>query len=180
MPVRIAGAALLLLALLAPEVEDYRAEHRLRTLTTAFRTLVRPPPGASRDAALLAVEAGALAVASVQTGDHRALLLAGSARLLARDAGAALAHYRAALRRGERAEIDLNLARAHLLRRDLEPAQAALLRSAWISPALAHGLPADARRSLLREVKLLSRALRAGRLTEPPALSPVDRPPGAG
>jgi hypothetical protein len=167
----------LLALLLWPEVRRYRAEHELRTLTTTFQAVaVRAQPGLERDRVLAAIDAGAGAIAAVQPGDSRALMLAGSARLMARDASGALDRYRAALARGERAEIDLGLARAHLGRHDTAAAQAALVRAAWVSPALAHTLPKAPRRSLLREVKLLARELRAGRLDAPPALADVDRP----
>jgi hypothetical protein len=155
----------------------YRAERELRLLTTTFQAIVvRGRPGPERDRALAAIEAGAREIAAVQPGDSRALVLAASARLVGRNAAGALDGYRVALARGERAEIDLGLARAHLGRHDLTAAQAALVRAAWVSPALAHTLPKDARRSLLREVKLLARELRAGRLAAPPVLAEVDRP----
>lgn len=169
--------AVVLAALVWPELVRYRDEHRLWTLTTAFKALaVEGPQGAARDRALAQLAPAADALAAAQPADPRPIMLAGAARLVARDATGALARYRAALERGERAEIDLALARCHLGLRDLASAQAALVRTAWVSPALAHTLPEDARRSLLREVKLLARELRAGRLTTPPALADADRP----
>lgn len=169
------GAVLVVLAW--PELLRYRDEHRLWALMTAFQALaVEAPHGGPRDRALADVASAADALATSQPADPRPIMLAGAARLLARDAAGALARYRDALARGERAEIDLALARCHLALHDLAAAQAALVRAAWVSPALAHTLPEDARRSLLREVKLLARELRAGRLSAPPALAASDRP----
>jgi hypothetical protein len=169
---RALAVAAALILVLWPELAWYRAERRLRTLTLAFRAL--PAPGRERDHVLAAVDDGARAVAAVQRHDARALMLAGSARLVARDAPGALARYRAALACGERAEIDLALARAHIQARDFTAGQAALVRAGWVSPALVHTLPPAGRRPLLREIKLLARALRAGRLTTPPLLAPAD------
>ena len=175
--IRATGVALVLLALLWPEVGRYRAEHRIGQLTAAFRASMTGPAGPERGAALARIDAAAHEVLRrMRPGDSRALMLAGSARLMARDPAAALDRYRAALARGERAEIDLALARSHIARGDLDAGQTALVRAAWVSPPIAHTLPRDARRSLLREVKLLARALRAGRLSAPPALPPADQP----
>jgi len=180
---RVVGAfalAGLLAALAWPELLRYRDEHRLWTLTTSFKALaVDGPRGPARDRALAEVASSAEALAAASPTDPRPIMLAGATRLVARDAAQALAHYRAALARGERAEIDLALARCHLGLHDLAAAQAALVRAAWVSPALARTLPEDARRSLLRDVKLLARALRAGRLETPPMLAEPDRAPAA-
>ena len=165
------------LALLWPEVGRYGAERGLRRSTTAFHALLPAPRGVARDRGLAAIDAEAnRLLSSTAPGDSRLLMLAGSARLVAKDSAGALERYRAALARGERAEIDLALARAHIVRHEMDEGQAALVRAAWLSPALAHTLPRDARRSLLREVKLRARALRAGRLGSPPMLPSVDLP----
>jgi hypothetical protein len=174
---RALAVSIVLMALLWPEVGRYRAERELRRLTTAFRALLSAPPGADRNRALAAIDAEAEGlIPYTAPGDSRLLMLAGSARLVAKDSPGALGRYRAALARGERAEIDLALARAHIVLHEMDDGQAALVRAAWVSPALAHTLPRDARRSLLREVKLRARALRAGSLSSPPTLPAVDRP----
>ena len=64
----------------------------------------------------------------------------------------ALDFYRDALATGERAEIDLNLGRAHALAGERPEAQAALLRALWISPALASALPAALSKRMLEDV----------------------------
>lgn len=173
---RALPAVVALIGVLAvwPEFAAYRAERRLRAFEDGLRTLAARPADAARDRALVALGDAAFPLAAAQPGDPRALVLAGSARLLARDTAGALAGYRAALRTGERAEIDLDLARAHLQERDMTAAQAALVRAGWVSPTLVHGLPKPARRSLLREVKGLVRRLKAGRLAAPPSLADVD------
>jgi hypothetical protein len=173
---RAIAVAAVLLALLWPEAGRYRAERLLRRLTTAFHAALSAAPGPDRARALTAIAAEADAgVAAAAPSDSRLLMLAGSSRLVAKDLDGALARYRAALARGERAEIDLALARTHIVRHEMDDGQAALVRAAWVSPALAHTLPRDARRSLLREVKLRARALRGGSLVEPPMLPAVDR-----
>lgn len=173
---RALAVAVVLLLLAWPELARYRDEHRLWALTTAFKALaVDGTPGPARDRALAQAASAADELASAQAADPRPIMLAGALRLVARDPAGALSRYRAALARGERAEMDLALARCHLGLRDLTSAQAALVRAAWVSPALAHTLPEDARRSLLREVKLLARDLHAGRLTRPPVLADADR-----
>jgi tetratricopeptide (TPR) repeat protein len=178
--IRALALAVVLVVLLWPELLRYRDERRLWTLTTAFQALaLRGAAAPAGDRALADIASSADALAAAQPSDPRPIMLAGAARLVARDAAGALERYRAALARGERAEIDLALARCHLGLHDLESAQAALVRAAWVSPALAYTLPKDARRSLLREVKLLARRLRDGRLTASPQLAEADQPSAA-
>jgi hypothetical protein len=167
----VATAALALAAALLPEMRRWRAERELRRLTTAFHVLVARPgavPEATR--ALAAVAAGAAALEPALAADPRAPVLAGSAHLVARRPAAALAAYRRALGHGERAEIDLNVARARAMLGDSAGAEAALLRAVWVNPVLLDALPRRDRARLRRRLRAATSALRAGRLAAPPPL----------
>ena len=96
------------------------------------------------------------------------MLLGGSSRLLARDPAGALEWYRRALFLGERAETDLNIGRAHMMRHELLPAQAAFLRAGWLTPVLLDELPPEAREPLRAELARLAAALEAGMLDSAP------------
>ncbi len=162
------AAAVIAAGALVPELPRYVAEHRLHAARLMVVSAVGSggagsepvPPAAS----LAASAAGAL------PGDSRALIVAGSAYLVARRPGPALGFYRGALTRGERPEILLNMGRAYMLlgRRDL--AQAALLRAGWVSPLMLAALPDVASRPLAAEIERLEHELRAERLVTAPPL----------
>jgi tetratricopeptide (TPR) repeat protein len=158
-------AAIVLAAALVPEVRRYHAERELRRLTTAFHVAVTQ----AADGRLLgSVAGGAAVVDEALAPDARALILAGSAHLVARQAAAALALYRRAFERGERAEIDLNAGRALALLGRTDAADAAVLRAVWVNPTLIDVLPRATRASWRRRVQRLRHELRAGRLAAPP------------
>lgn len=164
-----AGAALV--AALWPEIPRYRGERELRKGTDALRrTMATSKTVAEARPALDRVAALARSAASALPGDPRPRLLAGSARLVAGRGPEALDFYRDALATGERAEIDLNVGRAHAVAGDRPEAQTALLRALWVSPALAASLPEPISRRLLEEVSRLEDELRAGLLTAPPPM----------
>jgi tetratricopeptide (TPR) repeat protein len=167
---RLAAVAALA-ALLRPEIPRYRAERELRRGTDALRRAV----AASRSAAEARPElerAAALGITAAPAlpGDPRPRMLAGSARLLEGRPQEALDYYRDALATGERAEIDLNVGRAHALAGERPEGQAALLRALWISPALAPAIPRPLSERLMEEVARLENDLRAGLLAAPPPL----------
>jgi len=163
--------AALLALLIVPEVPRYAAERRLADVTATLQGIAaggRVVPGARPQLETLAALAGATAAAD--PSDTRGLVAAGTAMLLAGDTGAAERWYRTALARGERAEIDLNLARALALAGRQQDAEAALRRAVWVSPALIDTLPASERPRLVSELAGLEERLRRGELTAPPAL----------
>jgi hypothetical protein len=167
---RLAAAAALAV-LLWPEPGRYRAERTLRRGTdelrralTNSRTVEEARPALDRAAAF------GQAAATALPGDPRPRMLAGSARLVASRGPEALDFYRDALATGERAEIDLNLGRAHAVAGERPEAQTALLRALWISPALATSLPAPLARRFAEDLTRLENQLRAGLLTSPPPL----------
>jgi len=167
---RLAAAAALVV-ILWPEVARYRGERELRAGTDELRRTMRTSKTvAEARPALDRVAAIALSAAARLPEDPRPRLLAGSARLVAGRGPEALDFYRDALATGERAEIDLNLGRAHAVAGDRPEAQSALLRALWVSPALATSLPEPLSRRLLEEAARLEDELRAGLLTAPPPL----------
>jgi hypothetical protein len=173
----LALATIVLAATLLPEVRRYAGERQLRRLTSIMRAVVLQPaavPQASRVLDGVAGSGGLLERAL--PGDPRPLVLAGSARLVARRADEALAIYRRALATGERAETDLNIARAHAMLGQEAKAKAALLRALWVSPALRGALPGRDRGGVERELKVALRDLRHGRLTAPPPLPDMEAP----
>ncbi len=164
----LAGA---LAALLAPEPGRYRAEHLLRAATDALRLVITHPTDVSDPPkALDGIANAADTCVARLPGDPRPLLLEGSARLVRGEAERAAAAYRLALGAGERAEIDLNLARAYEgLGREAD-ARAAYVRAAWISPMLLRAMLPDAAAAAAGEVERLDRELKAGRLAAPPPM----------
>jgi tetratricopeptide (TPR) repeat protein len=154
---------------LAPELPRYLAERMLRPATDSLRYLVSHPREVSDPrGALDRIQEIALAAAPGLPGDSRALVLAGSCRLVGADTAGALEFYRKALDLGERAEIDLNLGRAYEGNGETGKASAAFLRAIWISPALAPALLPDLKIQALSEYQRLEAELRAGRLASPP------------
>jgi len=98
------------------------------------------------------------------------VVLEGSARLIQGEAQRALGIYRRALSLGERAETDLNLARAYE-RLGREPdARAAFLRAAWVSPVLLRAMLPDVAATAAAEMARLEKELKAGKLSAPPLL----------
>src|SRR5262245_57553559 len=100
-------------------------------------------------------------------GDWRPLNLAGSAWLFAGRPERAVEIYRRALALGERPELDVNLARAYAALGRPDAARTALLRAAWISPAILEGFPAATQAALKPELEALERRLVGGTLVAP-------------
>lgn len=167
---RAVALVVVLAAALWPELGRWRAERALREATAAFRTLAQAPRGSQPARAFEDVATHAAATADAIPGDQRGLIVAGSAQLLAGAPAEALARYRAALALGERAEIDLDLARAHAMLGDVPSAEAALLRMAWVSPPLLERLNAETRTRIGAEVARREASLRDGTLSAPPPL----------
>lgn len=170
--VMLAGTGVVVLAVaVTPELARYAAERRLATVIGTVAGIAargRVVPEAAPLLEQLATTASA--TADTNPGDTRGLVAAGTAYLVAGHAVAARAQYRAALLRGERPEIDLDLARTYALEGRHAEAEAALLRAAWLSPALARTLPAGDQERLEASVDDLAERLARGALATPPAL----------
>ena len=160
-------AAVALFAALAPEEGRYAAERQLyrarAVLEAAVSRGARGPDPALAFAATNAREA-----AAALPGDWRAPLVEGTALLLAGRAEDAARVFRAALAEGERPEILMSLGRAYAALGRMNVAAAAVLRAAWVSPAVLDPIGADTRQRVLAEVERLERALAAGRQAAPP------------
>lgn len=169
---KLLRAAVLLIALAAlasPEVVRYAAERRLARANAAFDYVLNRPAEVENALGVLeAVTDASVTTAPVLPGDSRAWVLAGSSQLVARNAERALACYREALARGERAEIHLNFGRAAALAGQKTVADGAFVRAVWISPALVRAVPPGFAEPAAAEVARLERELAAGRLTAPP------------
>ena len=164
----LAGA---LAALLAPEFKRYRAERLVRLGTEALRQLVaHPNEVADPRGALSRIEQIALSAAPALPGDSRPWILAGSTRLVGGEPDHAIAFYRHALGLGERAEIDINLGRAHEAQGDVPKSRAAYLRAVWISPPLLNALLPDVAREIQPELERRETLLKEGKLSSPPPL----------
>ncbi len=170
-------AVLMLGAALVPEFSRYAAERRLADATQAIaavaaggRVVPEAAPTLDRLGAL------ARATADVNPSDTRGFVAAGTAALVAGKPAEARSAYRAALARGERAEIDLNLARAYALDGRREEAEAALLRAGWLSPVLLATLPSADQARIDAVLAEWSERLTRGALTAPPPL-PEEAPP---
>jgi tetratricopeptide (TPR) repeat protein len=166
-----AATALVLAVLIRPEVLRYSAERRLSSANAAFELLLEHPSEIENAREVLPdVAERAAAAARDLPGDSRGTVLAGSCHLVAGNPDRALPFYRQALATGERAEIHLNLGRAEALLARPESAQAAFVRSVWISPALLRAVPPGFVDSVRAEVARLEEELRAARLTSPPPI----------
>ncbi|HMD49070.1 MAG TPA: hypothetical protein VKG79_08225 [Bryobacteraceae bacterium] len=173
---RAALIGLALVLALIPEFTRYLAEHRLYWATSLLRSaMVRARATADQEELLETVVASATDAAASLPGDSRPWILAGSARLFAGRAAEALALYRRALDLGERAEIDLNLGRAYNLLGNRGAASAAILRAAWVSPAITSSLPNELQAPVRAVLALNSERLRAHRLSAPPPLPDAEK-----
>jgi len=176
--VKLAFAALLSIVLVAaviPEFHRYAAERDLYFATALFGSMLHHQiPDASQASAFATAAETASRAADGLPGDSRPLILAGSLRLLARQPAAARVIYMRALAGGERAEIDLNLGRADEMLGNREAASAAILRAAWISPAIVSSLPENIQTLVQAAVKNDEELLHGHRLAAPPPLPPDD------
>lgn len=164
---RIAAAAAVLLALLAPELSRYRAERELRRLTSVAMAAASGSVPAASATALLRESSSRLArLARSMPGDVRPRMYAASASLVARDTERAIALYLDALRCGERGEVDVNLGRAFAAAGDSR-ATAMFERAVWISPRLIDSVP-EPYRARVREG--VARRTQTGAVFDPPPL----------
>jgi len=171
---------LVLGAALVPELSRYAAERRLAAATQAIAAVAAGGRVVPAEAPTLdRLGAVARATAAANPSDTRGLVAAGTAALVAGKPGAARSEYRAALARGERAEIDLNLARAFALDGRREQAEAALLRAAWLSPVLLATLPSADQSRIGATIAEWTDRLTRGALTAPPPLPDETTPPAA-
>jgi len=161
----------LLVLALRPELARYRGEHALHGGSGALRFVLTHPGEISDPAAALGrIGAVALEAARGLPADPRPWILAGSARLVSGETARAVEAYRTAFALGERAETDLNLARAFDAQGQVEKSRAAYVRAGWISPALLSLLLPDVAGPVAGEVARLEAELRAGRLKDPPPM----------
>ncbi|MEP7132541.1 MAG: hypothetical protein ABI914_05205 [Acidobacteriota bacterium] len=167
-PVLVAAAVALLLW---REPARYHAEREIRAATDALRyILTHSTELPDAQGALQRVAEAAAAVRSAVPGDSRPLLLEGSARLVRGEPDRARDIYDRANSEGERAETDLNLARAlERLGRE-EDARAGYVRAAWVSPALLNAMLPDIAEQTRARIVTLEEDLRSGRLKAPPPL----------
>lgn len=158
-----------LAALLRPEFLRYRAERRLGAANAAFEyVLDRSTEVPDAPAILERITAAAISAAPDLPGDSRAWVLAGSCQLVLRNAERALGFYREGLAVGERAEIHLNVGRAHAMLDQPDYADAAFLRAVWISPVLLRAVPREFAPRVEAELHRLEADLKSGRLSAPP------------
>ena len=167
---RAIGLGALLAFLFRPEVPRYRAERRLGAASAAFEYVIdRPTEVEGAPAILDRITDAALAAASDLPGDTRGWALAGSCQLVNGNADRALEYYREALALEERAEIHLNVGRAHSLAEKRFAAEASFLRAVWISPALLRAVPKEFAGSIEAELHRMEKELASGMLAAPPA-----------
>jgi len=166
---RALAVAAVLAFLLRPEFLRYRSERRLGAANAAFEYILdRPTEVPETPAILERITAAAVSAAPDLPGDSRAWVLAGSCQLVTRNAERALGFYREGLAGGERAEIHLNVGRAHALLDEPDYADASFLRAVWISPVLLRAVPKDFAPRVETELRSLEADLKSGRLSAPP------------
>lgn len=161
----------LLLYCLWPEFARWQAERSLAQAGARIEAVLAGTPHDAEMVARLQRDLGSLARAGeALPGDARVPLQRGIALLLLGDAPASRAEFEAAIARGERPELVLNLGRARSALGDEAGARRAFLRSAWAAPASTATLPRALREQLASEVARLEVDLRAGRIDAAPAL----------
>lgn len=170
--VAIAPGLALFIALI-PEFNRYGGERHLYRATSLFQSLLRTHAAENQGAVFELAVASANAATDSLPGDSRPLILAGSLRLFAHRPTEALAIYRKAFDLGERPEIDLNLGLAFEMNGNHPSASAAILRAAWISPAVILALPENLKAPLQAAIAHDAELLRHRRLGTPPPL-PAD------
>lgn len=166
----IAVFDLLLVLALLPEFNRYGGEHSLYRVTALFQAMLHGEAAENRSAVYERAVALAASATESLPGDSRPVIVEGSLRLFARQPAEALAMYRQALDIGERPEVDLNLGRAYEMLGDHPAASAAILRAAWISPAIISELPDNLREPVQNAIAQEEELLRHRRLSAPPAL----------
>jgi tetratricopeptide (TPR) repeat protein len=166
---RAVAIGVALAALLRPEFPRYRAERRLGAANAAFEYILdRLTEVPDTPAILDRITAAATSAAPDLPGDSRAWVLAGSCQLVIRNAERALGFYREGLAVGERAEIHLNVGRAHAMLDEPDYADAAFLRAVWISPVLLRAVPREFAARVETELRNLEADLKSGKLSAPP------------
>ena len=166
---RALAIAAVLALLLRPEFRRYRAERRLGAANAAFEYILdRPTEVPDTPAILDRVTAAAVSAAPDLPGDSRAWVLAGSCQLVRGNADRALGFYREGLAAGERAEIHLNVGRAHAMLDEIDYAHASFLRAVWVSPVLLRAVPKEFAPRVETELRSLEADLKSGRLSAPP------------
>lgn len=172
------GLALLVaLALLAlPELPRYAAEHTTYATTAQASALFAPDAPAPSPALVARIAADAASAARWIPGDTRALTASAAAALVSRDGALALRRYQLAAARAERAEIDLNMGRAHAILDQRPEALAAFVRAVWLAPVLASELPETAKPLVANEVARREALLAGGSPDAVPPAPPVEAP----
>lgn len=169
-------AALAAVVLLVPEFARYRGERHLARVQAAAQTIGSNPQLA------LGLPRLAAEAATIRTwpGDWRPSVTAGAAWFSARNADRAVEAFRSALEGGERPEVDINLGLALAMRGDQQGASAAIVRGAWVSPALLPSIQERTGADLRPTLAELERRLYAGTLSEAlpraPSTNPSSRP----
>lgn len=164
-------ATALLLACLWPEPSRYAAEWTLRDAGARVERVLRGlDTGSAAQTSMAVVGTTTDSVSATMPDDTRAALLGGIALILQNRAPEAVTMLDAAIARGERPELTLNLGRARTAAGDTAGADAAYLRTAWASPLALNTLPAAMRTELLQRVTVLEDALHDDTLHAPPPL----------
>lgn len=158
------AAAIVLLLLVVPEFARYAAERRLRRVTTAAAMLRTARGGVEqRERELRGLSETARGI-HTWPGDWRPLEAAASASLFGKDPAGAIRLYRRCLALGERPDVVYDLGVAFANVRDAARADAAFLRAAWLSPAIAGQLDARAPTAYMKRTDAIEQRLESGTL----------------
>jgi hypothetical protein len=133
-----------------------------------MRVLTTPLSEADASAGLEASTAAALAAMPGLPDDPRTCIVAGSSHLVAGRLDEALATYLEGLRRGERAEIDLNIGRTRSAAGNRDAARIGYVRAGWISPPMLNAVSGEMRAEVDAEIARLEELLRSRKLPAPP------------
>ncbi|MBK7975581.1 MAG: O-antigen ligase family protein [Deltaproteobacteria bacterium] len=170
-------AILVALGLLAlPELPRYWAEHVTYRVRAQVGALFAPGARPPSPALVATVGTEAAFAARWIPGDARALSASAAAALVARDGRLALDRYRLAAAQGERAELDLNVGRAHAILDQRAAALAAFVRAIWLAPVLAPELPEAARPLVADEITRREALLASGAADALPPWPPPEAP----
>lgn len=156
------------------ELKRYAAERDLYQASGTLESVLNRELDANEvPQSLAATIALTRRAATTLTTDSRPPLIESTALLVLGDGPSACRILKQGIRHEERPELTINFGRALGISGDEAGAQAAFLRTAWISPVGVATLPSALRRSILARVDALEQLLRSGMLERPPPLPTV-------
>jgi hypothetical protein len=155
-----------LAVVMAPEIVRYRGERSLYRLTALAQSLPRQPLSEVERLSAIAEVSRAAERLTTYPADWRPVQLSGVAALFAKNPQRAIEMLSSTSRLGERPEVDVDLGLAYAALNRRVDADAAMLRAAWVSPAVVKQLEQQTGARFGARVEALEAKLHSGRLRQ--------------